>query len=104
MTALFEDEICFDLSSLEVPGLANLAREVEVKSEQWGFDFVKEKPLPHSDFDWVKVAVEERSEKLKNAITEQEESRASDATRSSSFVDFFSRLSTNGNELRPSFN
>lgn len=33
-----------------------------------------------------------------------EDSRASDTTRSSSFVEIFSRLSTQGNEQRASFN
>ena len=65
MTALFEDEISLELCDLEVPGLQNLSKEVEKKSERWGFDFVEEKPLANSDFEWVKVG--ESSEKLKNA-------------------------------------
>lgn len=64
MTALFEDEISLELTDIEVPGLKNMHKEVEEKSERWGFDFAKEKPLPNSDFEWVKV--EESSEKLKN--------------------------------------
>jgi hypothetical protein len=76
MTTLFtlDADCCLDELEMEVPGLEGLEEEVNQKSEKWGFDFVKEKPLADSGYKWQKIFI--KGDEV-DTQSQQEESRAS---------------------------